>query len=130
MNISEFEKHVGKVVLLDLVSGMQVCAKIKELQAMASKVIISKGIIFQIAHEPADPTQAPSSLNPMKEKLKAHPFNGGPFALPATELPLDAAHIMGLHIPVDAIEKSYLQTTSGIEIAGAGALNGPSGLVR
>ena len=124
MHISEFENHVGKVVLLDLVSGMQVCAKIKELEAMNSKVIISKGVIFQIAHEPSDPTQQPSALNPMQEKLKAHPFGGGPFAMPKTELPLDAAHIMGLHEPIAAIEKSYLQTTSGIEIAGAGALSG------
>jgi len=129
MHISEFTKFIGEIVLLDLVSGMQVCTEIKSLDDEKAKVNTGKVVMFQIAVEPADPTRPPDANNPMQQKVNTQHY-GGPFTLPHTELPLDAAHIMAIHVPISAIEKGYLQATSGIEIAGASALSGPQGIVR
>lgn len=123
MNILEFTEHVGDVVLLDLVSGMQVCTEIKEIDKLLSKIITGKVVIFQIAVEPVDPTLPPSQNNPMQQKVNAQPY-GGPFTLPQTESSFDAAHVITVHVPVSGIEKGYLQATSGIEIAGAEAIGG------
>lgn len=128
MHISEFPEHVGNVVLLDLISGMQVCTEIKSLDEDLSKVHTGKVVVFQIAMEPRDPNYPPSDQNPMQQKVNAQPY-GGPFTLPHTECSYDAAHIMQVWVPVGGIEKGYLQATSGIEIAGAATLGGPSGLV-
>lgn len=123
MHISEFRDHVGDVVLLDLVSGMQVCTEIKELDKELDKVITGKVVVFQIAVEPVDPTSPPGPNNPMQQKVNAQPY-GGPFTLPHTESSFDAAHVITVHVPVSGIEKGYLQATSGIEIAGAEAFGG------
>lgn len=129
MHISEFNKHIGNVVLLDLISGMQVCTEIKSLDKADTKVNTGKIVIFQISVEPQDPTRAPDqNLNPMIQKINAQPY-GGPFTLPHTEGSFDVEHIMMLHVPVSGIEKAYLQSTSGIEIAGAAPLGGPQGIV-
>ena len=131
MRISEFEKHIGNVVLLDLISGMQVCTEIKGMSDIGEegpKVHTGKIVIFQISVEPQDPTQPPSPTNPMHQKINAQPY-GGPFTLPHTECSFDIEHIMMIHVPVSGIEKAYLQSTSGIEIAGAAPLGGPQGIV-
>ena len=128
MHISEFDEHVGKIVLLDLISGMQVCTEIKSLDEEISKVHTGKVVVFQIAMEPQNPQFPPSEQNPMQQKVNAQPY-GGPFTLPHTECAYDAAHVMNVWVPVAGIEKGYLQATSGIEIAGAASLGGPSGLV-
>ncbi len=131
MRLSEFEKHVGDVVLLDLISGMQVCTEIKGMHnegGEGSKVDTGKVVIFQIAVEPQDPTQPPSPTNPMQQKINTQPY-GGPFTLPHTECSFDIEHIIMIHVPVSGIEKAYLQATSGIEIAGAAPFGGPKGIV-
>jgi len=65
----------------------------------------------------------------MIQKINAQPY-GGPFTLPHTEGSFDIEHIMMIHVPVDGIEKAYLQSISGIEIVGAETLSGPKGIVR
>jgi hypothetical protein len=128
MHITEFVKHVGNIVLLDLISGMQVCTEIKSLDHDLGKINTGKVVVFQIAVEPVDPSQPPGPNNPMQQKVNAQPY-GGPFTLPHTECAYDVAHIIQVWVPVAGIEKGYLQATSGIEIAGAASLGGPSGLV-
>lgn len=123
MNTSEFLDHVGDVVLLDLVSGMQVCTEIKEIDEVQNKVYTGKVVVFQIAMEPQNPNYPPSEQNPMQQKVNAQPY-GGPFTLPHTDMSFDAAHVITLHVPVSGIEKGYLQATSGIEIAGAESIGG------
>ncbi len=54
MRISEVTPHVGDIVLLDLVSGMQVCAEIKSATEHSGKVITGKVVIFQVSVEPQD----------------------------------------------------------------------------
>jgi hypothetical protein len=129
MRISEVTPHIGNIVLLDLVSGMQVCTEIKSVIKETGKVITGKVVIFQVSVEPQDPSRPPDPSNPMVQKVATHPY-GGPFCVPHTEMPFDVEHIMMMHSPVAAVEKGYLQATSGIAIAGAGALNGPTGLIQ
>ncbi len=128
MHISEFSKHIGNVVLLDLISGMQVCTEIKSLDDDLKKVNTGKVVVFQIAMEPQNPNMPPSEQNPMQQKVNAQPF-GGPFTLPHTECSYDVAHVMNVWVPVSGIEKGYLQATSGIQIAGAAPMGGPTGIV-
>jgi hypothetical protein len=109
---------------------MQVCTEIKSVDEINDKVLTGKIVIFQISVEPQDPTRAPDpNLNPMIQKINAQPY-GGPFTLPHTEGSFDVEHIMMCHVPVSGIEKAYLQSTSGIQIAGAETLSGPQGLVK
>ena len=134
MRSSEFTKHVGSIVLLDLVTGMQICTELKSINKEASKIKVGKIVIFQIAVEPKDPTQPPhEQLNPIIQKLNAQPY-GGPFTTASTEHVFDVEHILMLHVPVDGIEKAYLQSTSGIEVVGAGAMaglkGGSSGIIK
>lgn len=133
MRSTEFNKHVGSVVLLDLVTGMQLCTELKAINKDANKIEVGKIIVFQISVEPKDPTQPPhEQLNPIMQKLNAQPF-GGPFTVAKTESTFDIEHILMVHVPVDGIEKAYLQATSGIEVVGAGAMaglkGGPTGIV-
>jgi len=121
MHISELRGHVGQVVLLDLVSGMQVCTEIKEIDEVAGKAITTKIMIFQIISEPQDPMNPPGPNNPVVQKVNALPY-GGPFMNPMTENVLYAENIIMAHSPIEPIEKSYLQAVSGIEIVGANAL--------
>jgi len=134
MRSSEFNKHVGSVVLLDLVTGMQICTELKAINKEMSKIEVGKIIIFQISVEPKDPTQPPhDQLNPIIQKLNAQPY-GGPFTTVGTEHAFDFEHVLYAHVPVDGIEKAYLQATSGIEVVGAGAMaglkGGPSGIIK
>ena len=108
---------------------MQVCAEIKSATEHSGKVITGKVVIFQVSVEPQDPSRAPDPSNPMVQKVATHPY-GGPFCVAHTEMPFDVEHIMMIHKPIAAVEKGYLQATSGIQIAGAGALNGPTGLIQ
>lgn len=134
MRSSEFNKHVGSVVLLDLVSGMQICTELKSINKEMEKIKVGKIIIFQISVEPKDPTQPPhEQLNPIMQKLNAQPY-GGPFTTAKTESAFDFEHVLQAHEPVDGIEKAYLQATSGIEVVGAGAMaglkGGPQGIIK
>lgn len=134
MRSSEFAKYVGKVVLLDLVTGMQICTELKSVNERDRKIETGKIVIFQISVEPKDPTQPPhEQLNPIIQKLNAQPY-GGPFTTSKTGYPFDCEHILMIHVPVDGIEKAYLQSTSGIEVVGAGAMaglkGGPSGIIK
>jgi len=61
MHISEFNKHIGNVVLLDLISGMQVCTEIKSLDDELKKVNTGKVVVFQIAMEPQNPNMPPTT---------------------------------------------------------------------
>jgi len=120
MYSSDVKKYEGKIVLLDLVSGLQVTAEIDSVDDRS--VSVSRPVVFQIVTEPADPTSRPSPNNPIQQKLNAAPY-GGPFSHPKDEVKFDLRHVIGIHEPVDGIEKAYLQATSGIQVAGADTIN-------
>jgi hypothetical protein len=134
MRLVDIQKHKGEVVLLDLVTGMQICTEIKAINYTTDQIECGKVIVFQIVQEPKDPEHPPHpQMNPIIQTIKAQPF-GGPFTLPRNEDKFDIAHILMAYTPIDAIEKAYLQAVSGIEVVGAGAVQnikgGPSGIVR
>jgi hypothetical protein len=118
MSHDEFK---GKIAMIDLVSGVQVCAEIIDLDD--SSITVRKPMVFQVSVEPQDPSQPPHPQhNPIVQKINAAPY-GGPFVVPRTERRFDLIHVIDLHECQSQIEKGYLQAASGIEIAGAGALN-------
>jgi hypothetical protein len=111
----------GKIAMLDLVSGVQVCAEIIDLDD--STITVRKPMVFQVAVEPQDPSQPPhQTMNPIVQKVNAAPY-GGPFVVAKTEMKFDLIHIIQMHEAMTQFEKGYLQATTGIEIAGAGALS-------
>lgn len=116
----DLEKYEGKVALLDLVSGLQVTTEITHVGT--ERIECNRPIIFQITTEPADPSSPPSANNPMQQKLNAVPM-GGPFTHPPSTARIDFRHIIAVYDPIDAIEKAYLQATSGIQLAGADAIS-------
>ena len=122
MRSSDLKPFEGKIKMVTLISGQQVCAEIQSVDD--THVILYKPLAFQIAVEPQDPAQPPHpQMNPVVQKLNAQPF-GGPFIIASDEQQFDLNHILAIHEPLGQMEKGYLQATSGIEIAGAGALQG------
>ena len=121
MREADLMKLKGDVVVLDLVSGLQVVTEIKEVGTYSST--IGKPIIFQVQPQPADPSLPPGPNNPMVGRVNAQPV-GGPFAAQTLDdTPIDNDHIIFAHPPVEDIKNGYLQMISGIQIAGADALN-------
>lgn len=130
MQWEDIQPYMGKVALLDLVSGAQICAQLVKDRLMGGghkdRVTVHKPMMFQVAVEPQDPTIPPGPMNPVVQKVNAIPY-GGPFAVPRDEITIDLSHIICVFEAQGQVEKGYLQAASGIEIAGAGALQGLAG---
>lgn len=105
----------GDVMLFDLVSGIEVTAEVKELHD--DHVVVGKMLVFQIGLQPGPDGQPVQQVSVM-------PF-GSPFAVTQqpTETPISYDHITFVHEPKSEVEKAYRQAATGIQIAGAGALN-------
>ena len=119
MQKKDLEPSVGKVMLLDLVSGIQITTQIESVDD--SQVHCKRPIIFQITVQPVDPSLPPSPANPPQQTMQGIPY-GGPFTHPRQDVSFDLAHVLSAHDPIDAIDKAYMQVTSGIQLAGADAL--------
>lgn len=113
---ASLSNYENKVVILDLVSGLQVTTEVTEVYDCT--LVCKNPIVFQVNAEPADPLLPPSHSNPMQQKLSATPY-GGPFSVQKDEVTFELQHIIAIHEPIAVIEKSYLQATSGIQLAGA-----------
>ena len=142
MRLSDLEKHVGEVVILDLINGAQVTTEIKEIipdesdqeiPADASVVLefspskhwvrVGKLLVFQVSAEIRDPRQPPHPIeNPVEHKVR-----NGSYGFPLVEIEdekvLDIDHILMVHPCQDDMVRVYMHVTTGIEIAPAGALN-------
>lgn len=128
MDKSDLEQHVGKVVVLDLITGLQITTELKRLYS--SKPLTSpdedmaelgKIYVFQLSHILKDPRLPPSPDN-VAEKVDAIPY-GGPFVMARDTYPIELSHILFAWEPLASVEKAYMSKSSGIQVAGADALN-------
>jgi len=58
MRSADLQKHVGDVVILDLVSGAQVTTRLKEI-TIDGFATVGKLMIFQVVPEPHNPMLPP-----------------------------------------------------------------------
>jgi hypothetical protein len=122
MRSADLQKHVGDVVILDLVSGAQVTTRLKEI-TIDGFATVGKLMIFQVVPEPHNPMLPPHpETNPIEHKVK-----NGMYGFPLIETPdttdLDVNHIVMAHPAQRDMEAVYQRVTSGIELAPAGALS-------
>lgn len=122
MRSDDLKKHVGDVVILDLVSGAQVTTRLKEI-TIDGYATVGKLMIFQVVPEPHNPMLPPHpESNPIEHKVK-----NGMYGFPLIEIDdstdLDINHIVMVHPAQRDMEAVYQRVTTGIEIAPAGALS-------
>jgi len=122
MRSDDLKKHVGDVVILDLVSGAQVTTHLKEV-TLDGYATVGKLMIFQVVPEPHNPMLPPHpESNPIEHKVK-----NGMYGFPLIEIDdstdLDINHIVMVHPAQRDMEAVYQRVTTGIEIAPAGALS-------
>ncbi len=130
MRLEDLKKHVGEVVILDLINSGQVTTELKEIkteesdtQGVKNWVTVGKLLIFQVQIEPRDPRQ---TLHPEHNPIE-HKVRNGSYGFPLFEIEdetvLDLDHILMAHKCHADMVKVYMHVTTGIEIAPAGALN-------
>ncbi len=122
MRSDDLKKHVGDVVILDLVSGAQVTTHLKEV-TLDGYATVGKLMIFQVVPEAHNPMLPPHpDSNPIEHKVK-----NGMYGFPLVETKdsndIDIDHIVMVHPTQRDMESVYQRVTTGIEIAPAGALN-------
>lgn len=120
MRLAELKNWVGEVVILDMVSGVQLTTKIEEV-SIDGYVLIGKPLVFQISVEPKNPNIPPSPDNPLEQHVR-HASYGHPLFEVADSTPISPEHIIMVHKTHPDMEKVYLQSTSGIQLADASAL--------
>ena len=132
MRVEDLRKHVGEVVILDLVSGVQVTTRLKDIEPGADSgdgtprhhwAIIDKLLVFTVSVEVSDPTKPPHpQTNPFEHKVR-NVMYGYPLFNVEDGRALDVDHIMMAHECQGDMAKVYTHVTSGLQIADAGALN-------
>ncbi len=120
MRSEDIKKHVGDVVILDLVNGAQVTTYLKEV-TLDGYAVVGKLMMFQVVSEPHNPMIPPNHDNPIENKVKNGMY-GFPLIEPKDSTDIDVNHIVMLHPVHKDMEVIYQRVTSGIEIATPGTL--------
>ena len=121
-------KFKNEIVLIDLENGMQLTTRIKDV--IDEHIITDDIMMFQITVATPNPDMPPGPNNEPQQRIQSARL-GGPFRHPTSPNPPIPLHrVMFIHTPIDAIEKAYLQASSGIAIAGADTLKKFEGLAR
>lgn len=122
MRSDDLKKHVGDVVILDLVSGAQVTTHLKDI-TLDGFATVGKLMIFQVVPEPHNPMIPPHpESNPIENKVKNGMY-GFPLIETKEETDIDVNHIVMAHPTQRDMEAVYQRVTTGIEIAPAGAIS-------
>jgi hypothetical protein len=115
-------KSKGEIVLIDLENGMQLTTRITDV--VDEHLITDDIMMFQITVATPNPDMPPGPGNEPQQRIQSARL-GGPFRHPNSPNPPIPLHrVMFIHQPIDAIEKAYMQASTGIAIAGADALKG------
>jgi len=122
MRLSEIEKSIGEVVVLDLVNGAQVTTAIKGVTD-DGYVVVGKLLIFQVTMEPRNPMAQPHpEENPMEHRVRNAPY-GYPLYETKDGTEIEAAHVVMTHPVAHDQAKVYHHVVSGIQLATAGDLS-------
>ncbi len=120
--------YKDKIVLVDLENGMQLTTRIKDVKN--DHLICDEIMMFQITVAVPNPDMPPGPGNEPKQRIQSAKL-GGPFRHPNSPTPPIPLHrVMFIHLPIDAIEKAYMQASTGITIAGADVLKNFEGIAR
>lgn len=119
--MSNIEKLVDSVVILHMTNGQPVIGKVVAANAETNEITLYRSMEMHFMANPRDPSQISVQYTPFLA------FGG---VLPPVErLPVSLADTLlvrhGMLVP-KTIEDGYLQSISGIQIAGAGAEKGLS----
>lgn len=120
MRKTDAGKYVGEVVMLDLVSGQQVVAKVEEVTE-DGYIITDKIIHFVGQPTPQDPSKPASESNPMVMQVHHIPY-GAPFISEVSGKPISLDHIIMAHDVTKQLRDAYYRLTTSIEIANVGSL--------
>jgi hypothetical protein len=125
---TEASEFKDKIVLIDLENGMQLTARIKDV--VDEHIICEDILLFQITVTTPNPNLPPGPGNEPQQKIQSARL-GGPFRHPDSPTPpIPLLRVLFIHLPIDAIEKAYMQATTGIAIAGADTLGRLGGIQR
>ena len=129
-SVDDVIKFNDKIVLIDLENGKQITTRIKGVSDDKTHIVCEDIMMFQITVSVPDPSRPPGPNNEPQQRIQSARL-GGPFRHPHSPSPPVPLHrVMFIHLPIDAIEKAYMQATTGIEIAGADALRSFEGIAR
>ncbi len=117
-----------KIVLIDLENGMQLTTRIKDV--VDEHIICEDIMMFQVSVAVPNPELPPGPGNEPQQRIQSAKL-GGPFRHPNSPIPsIPLQRVMFIHLPIDAIEKAYMQASTGITIAGADTLRKFEGIAR
>lgn len=118
MRILDLVRFKGQICVFMLVNGTEVTAKVTDVSEITETVVLSKPRMF---------VPTPSARNPAELSVACLPV-GYPLHQADESLRIDAAHIIMIFTPNPDMVNAYIQKTSGIVAAPAGALDGLAGL--
>lgn len=119
-----------KIALIDLENGMQLTTRIKGISDDKKHILCEDILLFQITVTTPNPSLPPGPGNEPQQKIQSARL-GGPFRHPDSPIPpIPLSRVLFIHLPIDAVEKAYMQATTGIAIAGADALGKLGGIQR
>lgn len=111
-----------KIVLIDLENGMQLTTRIKGVSDDKQHIVCDDVMLFQVSVTLPNPNAPPGPGNEPQQRIQSARL-GGPFRhSDSPNPPIPLARVLFIHTPIDAIEKAYMQATTGIEVAGADTL--------
>lgn len=114
MKTSAFDSMINSVMVLDIINGRELTARIKAVDHTANTVTILKPRVFVPVPDPNNPAQA--SVMALRY--------GHPMYEADEEMTIDTAHVFTTFKPAEDHVRAYEQHTSSIVTAPAGALNG------
>lgn len=121
MRVELLQQYVGKVITLDLVSGVQLVTKLKSLDAANRELVVGQLRVFQIQVVQDSPTSQPRGV------VQNFPY-GQPLYQLGDEHRIRADHVILVMVPNPEMAAVYTKETSGILPANAAALDALKGV--
>jgi hypothetical protein len=121
LRIELLQQYVGKVITLDLVSGVQLVTKLKSLDAANRELVVGQLRLFQIQVVQRTPNGPPEGV------VQNFPY-GQPLYQLGDEHRIQADHVILVMVPNAEMAAVYTKETSGILPANAAALDALKGV--
>lgn len=121
MRVELLQQYVGKVITLDLVSGVQMVTKLKSLDAANRELVVGQLRLFQIQVVQRTPNGPPEGV------VQNFPY-GQPLYQLGDEHRIRADHVILVMVPNAEMAAVYIKETSGILPVNATALDALKGV--